>query len=68
MKLKWGRLTENDLKTMKDHNQGQTTTMKRLKETLRTMQEKLIPLMRFQSAHEQLMKSSWKKQSNVLRT
>ncbi len=28
--------------------------MKRLKETLRTMQEKLIPLMRFQSAHEQL--------------
>jgi len=28
--------------------------MKRLKEALRTMQEKLLPLMRFQSTYEQL--------------
>ena len=48
------KLTENDLQILKDYNKRQELAMKRLKETLRTMQEKLIPLMRFQSAYEQL--------------
>ncbi len=48
------KLTENDLQILKDYNQRQELAMKRLKETLRTMQEKLTPLMRFQTAYEQL--------------
>lgn len=48
------KLTENDLQTLKDYNQRQKIAMERLRETLRTMQERLKPLIELQSAYDKL--------------
>ncbi len=48
------KLTENDLQTLKDYNQKQKIAMERLRETLRTMQERLRPLIELQSAYDKL--------------
>lgn len=48
------KLTKNDLQTLKDYNQRQKIAMERLRETLRTMQERLKPLIELQSAYDKL--------------
>ena len=48
------KLTENDLQTLKDYNQRQKIAMERLRETLRTMQQRLKPLIELQSAYDKL--------------
>lgn len=48
------KLTENDLQILKEYNKREELAKKCLKEALQTMKEKLMPLMRFQSAYEQL--------------
>lgn len=48
------KLTENDLQILKEYNKREELAKKCLKEALQAMKEKLMPLMRFQSAYEQL--------------
>lgn len=48
------KLTENDLQILKEYNKREELAKKCLKEALQTMKEKLMPLMKFQSAYEQL--------------
>lgn len=48
------KLTENDLQILKEYNKREELAKKCIKEALQTMKEKLMPLMRFQSAYEQL--------------
>lgn len=48
------KLTENDLQILKDYSKRQEMAMKRLKETLQTMQKALMPLLGLQSAYDKL--------------
>ena len=42
------------MQTLKDYNQRQKIAMERLRETLRTMQQRLKPLIELQSAYDKL--------------